>query len=269
MDNNKTGSYQLDSLSNPDAELARLKKQGELFRDLEVATLKKCGLKQDHKVLELGCGPGFITKILADMVKNGELISVDNDPGFIDTLQKTNIPPPKSGFKAVHASADDLPIESNWADFSYARFLFQHVPAPQAIVAEAFRCTKPGGLFCGVDSDDGLITHYPDNPAISTFLKNAKDKQTAYGGDRLVGRKLYNLFHESGFKNIKAHILSLTTAEIPPQALFGILFGYKSSLIGNKEEIAKLIQALTKKAAREEFLLSAGVFIVVGQKPSD
>lgn len=267
MNDNSAGSYQLDSLNDPDGELARLRNQGEMFREMEVNILKKSGLKTHHNVLELGCGPGFITKILADFASDGELISIDNDSNLLDLLQKEKIPSPKKGFRTLHASAADLPLGDGWSDFSYARFLLQHVPSPLDVISEAYRCTKPGGLFCAVDSDDGLIICYPESEKISSFLKDVSAKQSAYGGDRFIGRKLHNLFHHAGFTHIKASSLSMTTTEISPQALLGILFGYKSSLLSNKETITDLIAELTAKAVKEEFVLSGGVFIVVGQKP--
>ncbi|MET0101182.1 MAG: methyltransferase domain-containing protein [Sedimenticola sp.] len=267
METTKSGSYQLDSLSDPIKELSRLRSQGEMFKALEVNTLKKCGLEENHRVLELGCGPGFITKILAEVANQGELISVDNDPELLKLLEQEQIDPPKNGFKIINASATDLPLADNWADFTYARFLLQHVPSPEEIISEAFRCTKPGGLFCAVDSDDGLTTFFPDKPEISQLLLAAEKKQQGYGGDRFVGRKLFQLAHQAGFTNVKASVLSLTTSEIPPEALFGILFGYKSSLLGNKEMVGNLINQLSKEASIGEFLLSTGVFIVVGQKP--
>lgn len=238
-----------------------------MFKEMEVSILKKAGLQIHHNVLELGCGPGFISKILAGLATEGELISVDNDLSLLHLLQKEQITPPRNGFQTLHASAADLPIDNSWADFSYARFLLQHVPSPSNVIAEAYRCTKPGGLFCAVDSDDGLIICFPENVKVQYFLEEVRAKQAAYGGDRFIGRKLHNLFHQAGFTNIKASTLSMNTTEILPQALLGILFGYKSSLLSNKDTVTDLIAELTAKAVRKEFLLSGGVFIVVGQKP--
>lgn len=267
MNESNDGSYRLDSLNDPDAELVRLRNQGEMFKEMEVNILEKSGLKAHHNVLELGCGPGFITKILAALASNGELISIDNDSELLDLLQKEHIPPPKNGFRTLHASAADLPLEDSWADFSYARFLLQHVPSPLGVISEAYRCTKPGGRFCAVDSDDGLIISFPESVKMNSFLEAVRVKQAAYGGDRFIGRKLLSLFHQAGFINIKASSLSMTTTEISPQALLGILFGYKSSLLKNNYDISSMVDELAARAGREEFLLSGGVFVVVGQKP--
>ncbi len=268
MNADREGSYNLEALNDPASELDRLKKQGELFKEMEVRTLRKCGLQQNDKVLELGCGPGFITKILSVLAKDGTLISVDNDPELLEMLSREEIQQPSGGFKAIQASADSLPIDDDWANFTYARFLLQHTPSPQSIISEALRCTKPGGIFCAVDSDDGLIIHYPKNDAIELFLQEAYNKQAARGGDRFIGRKLSSLFHQSGFINIRTSVTSLTTSDISPQALLDIVFGYKSSLLGNKETTSKFVDQLTQKAINGEFILSAGIFIVVGEKPS-
>ncbi|MCW8889133.1 MAG: methyltransferase domain-containing protein [Sedimenticola sp.] len=267
MDNGQRGSYKIDSMDDPQGELSRLKRQGELFKEIETRTLRQCGLKNSDSVLELGCGPGFVTKILAEIANEGALISVDNDPDLLSQLNSSEFIKPKKGFRSIEASADSLPLEDDWSDFSYARFLLQHVTTPQSVVNEAYRCTKPGGLFCAVDSDDGLILHYPEDKAIDQFLSNAQSKQIEYGGDRFIGRKLFNSFKCAGFENIKASVLSLTTTEVPPEILFGILFGYKSTLVGDSDNIKAFLASLTKRAEHGDLLLSAGVYIVVGQKP--
>lgn len=267
MNNDQRGSYKVDTMCDPDKELSRLKRQGELFKEIETRTLRQCGLQADDHVLELGCGPGFVTAILAELANEGALISVDNDPNLLTQLNSREINKPREGFRVIEASADSVPLEDSWADFVYARFLLQHVPTPQSIVDEAYRCTKPGGVFCAVDSDDGLIIHHPQDTAIDQFLDQAQKKQYEYGGDRFVGRKLSELLCKTGFINIKASVLSLTTTEVPPEILFGILFGYKSTLVGGSDSVESFLRSLTDRAERGDLLLSAGVFIVVGQKP--
>lgn len=267
MDNLQKGSYKIDSMGDPKEELERLKRQGEIFSGIETKILRQCGLKADDHVLELGCGPGFVSAILAELANEGALISVDNDSSLLAQLKSREIKKPREGFRVIEASADSVPLEADWADFTYARFLLQHVPTPQSIVDEAYRCTRPGGIFCAVDSDDGLIIHYPQDEAIDQFLNQAQQKQCEYGGDRFVGRKLSGLLQSAGFTSIKASVLSLTTTEVPPEILFGILFGYKSTLVGDSDNIKSFLRALTDRAENGDLLLSAGVFIVVGQKP--
>jgi trans-aconitate 2-methyltransferase len=46
-----------------------------IFREL-----KKAGLKPNHAVLEIGCGIGTVTKLMAGYLKNGSILGVDISP---------------------------------------------------------------------------------------------------------------------------------------------------------------------------------------------
>ena len=266
MTDQRDGSYKLGDLEGPEKELDRLRKQGENFKHLEVGILRKVGLQAHHKVLELGCGPGFVSKIIAEVACDGAMVCVDVDQQLLDILPKEVTKPPKGGLKVYRCSADAVPVEDGWADFTYARFLLQHVPDPLAIVREAYRATAPGGRFCAVDSDDGLILHFPEDARIGQFLRDAEAAQAEHGGDRFVGRKQMSLMQQAGFSKVNATIVSLTSTEIPFHALAGILFGYKSSLLGRREETQAMLTELAQAAGAGKFLLCGGVFVVTGEK---
>ena len=266
MTDQRDGSYNLEDLEGPEKELDRLRRQGENFKHMEVGILRKVGLQAHHKVLELGCGPGFVSKIIAEVACDGAMVCVDIDQKLLDILPKEVTRPPKGGLEVYQCSADAVPVADGWADFTYARFLLQHVPDPLAIVHEAHRATAAGGRFCAVDSDDGLILHYPEDARIAGFLRDAEAAQAKHGGDRFVGRKLMSLMQQAGFKKMNASIVSLTSTEIPFQALAGILFGYKSSLLGRREETQAMLAELGQAAVAGKFLLCGGVFVVTGEK---
>ena len=91
--------------------------------------------------------------------------------------------------------------------------------------------------------------------------------QKGYGGDRFIGRKLPILLKQAGFSNIKSQILMVTNTQIPFQALFGILFGYKAAM----SEMAQLKQQLAidleQACNNGDAMLAAGVFVVTAEKP--
>lgn len=261
------GSYVPNNLADPTLELDRLRRQAEMFRQVETDVLTKSGLRKNHRILELGCGPGFVSKLLAELAADGELVSVDNNPQLLALYDKEVTRPPKLGARAVEGSVHAIPVADNWSDFVYARFLFQHVPSPEIGVKEAFRSTAPGGRCCIVDSDDGLVLHHPPVPEIGQLLNVAQTAQASYGGDRFIGRKLAQMMGEAGFIHVRSSIISMTSTEIPLAALFGILFGFKSALAGQAAEVRSLYERISVDAARGQFLLAGGIFVVVGEKP--
>jgi len=72
-----------------DEYTGRQKNVGVNLRHLEIMhQLKKAGLKQDHKVLEIGCGIGTLTSLLAEHVSHGTVLAADISPGSIEVGKK-------------------------------------------------------------------------------------------------------------------------------------------------------------------------------------
>lgn len=260
------GSYTIDGFADPQLEMDRLKRQAQAVVALESAVLKESGLSERDRILELGCGPGYVSDLLVRLASQGSLVAVDNNGALLAQVLSSISQPPEGGVCPVLARGDNLPLREQSIDFAYARFLLQHVPAPELIIKEAFRVLAAGGRLCVVDSDDGLVVSYPGDPRLTAVLEGAQTAQTGSGGDRLVGRKLYSMLHRAGFRQVEARILSLTSSQIPFEVLFNILFGFKASLAGKVAEMRVLYDELKPKVEAGDFLLAGGVFIVTGIK---
>lgn len=55
-----------------------------------IEQLRNLGLKNNSKILEIGCGIGTMTNLIAPLVKDGKLISSDISPKSIDISKKYN-----------------------------------------------------------------------------------------------------------------------------------------------------------------------------------
>ena len=76
-----SGSYRIrEHFPNPDAELVRLEAQAAHVWPREAEVLERQGLRPDARVLEVGCGPGFVTERLLTLVPQGSVTGIDNDP---------------------------------------------------------------------------------------------------------------------------------------------------------------------------------------------
>ena len=69
-------------------EISRLKKQAYLGYKKEIRMLKMLGLKDNSEILEVGCGPGFYTKILLNSFPNSEITAADIDENFLKYADK-------------------------------------------------------------------------------------------------------------------------------------------------------------------------------------
>jgi methionine biosynthesis protein MetW len=93
-----------------------------------------------HKVLDLGCRSGALTKHFLD---GNEVVGVDVDQVALAKAEQL-------GIDVIVADVEDrLPLESESFDAVVAGELLEHVRVPQALVAEARRVLRPGGVFVG------------------------------------------------------------------------------------------------------------------------
>lgn len=261
-----SGSYRFDRFSDPGSEAERLKTQATSVSAFEAALLAELGIADSPRILEVGAGPGFVTRLLASSAPRSTIVSLDYSLDLLRQL-KTNIDPADAGrILAACALAETLPLPNNEFHFAYARFLLQHVPSPLAVTREIHRCLREDGTICVVDSDDSLVLHYPEQPQIVEFLEKAQLAQTAAGGDRHIGRKLQYLLHKAGFSNIRTRIFNFTSTQMELEVLMGMALGYKAELLGKKTDLASWISHLKPLAEQGAFHFSTGICLAIGSK---
>lgn len=261
-----TGSYNFERLDDAAFQTTRLYQQSQAMRDMEAGILRAAGLKPAHDVLEVGSGPGFVSDLLAELAPEGCLHAVEPSATLSAQIEANVRNRPARGLFVHRAFGDALPLDDAQVDFSYARFVLQHVPHPLDVVREVHRVTRPGGRFCAVDSDDGLVIFHPEDARVSKLLRDAQAVQAAQGGDRFIGRKLQEMMTEAGFVDVRSRVLALTSSELPFPVLFNILLGYKASLLGGAVDVRALYEELAAKVASGGLMVAAGVFIVSGRK---
>ncbi len=261
-----TGSYNFEQLDDAAFQTTRLYQQSQAMRDMEVSILRAAGLKPAHDVLEVGSGPGFVSDLLAELAPEGSLHAVEPSAALSAQIETNVRSRPARGLFVHQAFGDAVPLADEQIDFSYARFVLQHVPHPLDVVREVHRVTRPGGRFCAVDSDDGLVIFHPEDARVSKLLCDAQAVQAVQGGDRFIGRKLQGMMTEAGFVDVRSRVLALTSSELPFPVLFNILLGYKASLLGGAVDVRALYEELAEKVASGGLMVAAGVFIVSGRK---
>lgn len=99
-------------------------------------------LPSSAKVLDMGCGAGFLTH---DLVKLGhEVAGVDLSE---ESLKIARHHDPSGSIYYLRADVTAVPWEDCSFDAVCAMDLLEHVENPQAVIQEASRLLKPGGLF--------------------------------------------------------------------------------------------------------------------------
>lgn len=262
------GSYRFETIQGNESELGRLEAQARIVASIEKRILAEAGIASANRIIELGCGPGFVTRLIRELNPQGTVLGVDYS---VTLLQQYRQGPGRENPGAVYAVAADakrMPVRANWAEFVYARFLLQHVPQGGELLAEQLGLLAPGGTLCVVDSDDSLVLHYPPVPAIASLMERSRERQAACGGDRFIGEKLPALLSDQGFEEIESRVVYLTHSQISFEVLANIAFGYKARLLGLEHTLAEIVSGLEEQARAGRLFLGTGVVVCTARKPA-
>ncbi|WP_454191293.1 class I SAM-dependent methyltransferase [Paenibacillus sp. Marseille-Q7038] len=190
-----------------EAELIRLKTQALMAWEKECRYLQWYGLSDGMNVLEVGCGPGYVTEQLNKSFPNSEITALDFDSAL---LQKAKENHDSSKVKYVQASVYDTRLPSDHYDFVIARLIFLHLFEPLKAALEIFRVLKPGGKVAIIDIDDGIFGIVePNIESFRSVLDKLIDMQKKAGGNREIGRSLPRLLRQAGFSNIDLEAVSV------------------------------------------------------------
>ncbi len=154
-------------------------------------------------VLEAGCGIGAQTITLAASSPDAEIVSVDvSDESLAQARRRLD----ESGFGNVTfrcADIFDLPFAPNHFDHVFVCFVLEHLPRPQEALTHLQRVLKPGGSITVIEGDHGSAYFHPDSLHARKAIQCLIDMQRRSGGDSLIGRRLYPLLIETGFRDVR------------------------------------------------------------------
>jgi SAM-dependent methyltransferase len=179
---------------------------GDFIKKLELQALEtaeeriplylEVGLKDADLILDVGCGPGMVTRDIAHLTK-GKVIAIDGSEDMIKVAKDV-----LKVYKNVElrvSDAENLPFDDNMFDIVTCNLLLMWANNPQKVVNEMARVTKPGGtVLASLEPDYGGKLQWPENPKVDPIFAGKAIK--ARGGDPHIGRKLRILFVTAGLE---------------------------------------------------------------------
>lgn len=102
-------------------------------------------------LIDVGCGTGFLSAGLA--AKAGKVIGIDDSAGMLAMARDNMVTLGLPNVELRHGGVDALPVADGIADATFANMVLHHAPAPQQMVLEMARVTKPGGRVVITDMD--------------------------------------------------------------------------------------------------------------------
>lgn len=126
---------------------------GRYASALAAALVDVAGVEPGWRVLDVGCGPGGLSAVLAEVVGEENVAAVDPSAPFVSVCRARL---PRADVRV--AAAEELPFEDGFFDGCFAQLVVNFMSDAKRGVGEMRRVVKPGGTVaaCTWDYSDGM-----------------------------------------------------------------------------------------------------------------
>jgi ubiquinone/menaquinone biosynthesis C-methylase UbiE len=179
----------------------------EEISKLRTEAAKRMRVLAGQKVLDLGCGIGGATFLIADLTgPTGLAAGVDASSALIDAAKLRAKGRPEIEFRVGDACA--IPYPDGYFDAARSERVFLYLPDRVSAIREMRRVVKPGGRICLIDTDIDSTAIYSTNPALTRKLTSIVAASLPNPNS---GRELPALSKQAGLRNIDIATFAVTS----------------------------------------------------------
>ena len=160
-------------------------------------TLDALGLQAGERVLDLGCGPGFLAAEMAEQVgASGRVDAVDMSPSMLALAARREHSAGAAPVVLAEGDVTKLPFGDAQFDAAVSTQVFEYVADMPRALAEVRRVLVDGGRLLIIDTDwDSIVWRSTDDERMARVLL-AWDDHLAH---RDLPRRLPQLLREAGY----------------------------------------------------------------------
>jgi arsenite methyltransferase len=251
----------------------------ETYRRLEVmyaapdvagqrrAVLEAIGLLPGQKVLDIGCGPGFVVEeIVSRIGTTGKVSAIDVNESAIE-LARTRCAA-HSNVEFRSASATALPYPDSSFDAVVSTQVFEYIRDLDAAFRELHRVLRPGGRTVLLDTDwRTAVWHSSDSERMNRILK-AWDEHLA---NPILPRTLAARLRSAGFVIRKRDVFVFMNSEYNQDTYSHGLAKMIGAFVPGRQGITKAelgawADDLQKLSDSGDYFFSLNRYLFVGEK---
>jgi SAM-dependent methyltransferase len=183
-------------------ELERLHFQHKVWTEPLYAMLRRGDVRAGQTVLDLGCGPGFTTYELAQVVgPTGVVFARDQSSAFLAFLRNER---ERRGLVQIEVSegpVETLELKHGSIDRVYARWLFCWLVDPRAALRRVAEFVRPGGAILVQDYIDwAAMRIVPREPAFDRAVEACMQSWLAARATIDIAERIPALAAEAGLE---------------------------------------------------------------------
>lgn len=166
-----------------DGDLARLRlaRLAELYEPSSRELLLEHAPRRPARAIDLGCGPGHTTRMLASLLRPGALVGLDASPRYVEIAREDA---PEGARFELHDVTTTLPTPR--AELLYCRFLLTHLATPRDALDVWYDAASEGAVLLVEEVQDLRA----DDPAIRRYYELVAAMQAYHGQTLHIGRAL-------------------------------------------------------------------------------
>lgn len=189
-------------LGTHDEEISRLGLQHSVWRPRALDAWRRAGITVGQTVLDLGCGPGYASLDLAEIVgPEGKVVAIDRSRRFLDALESRSS---HRGFSNIETHELDLnhaSLPQIQADAAWTRWVFAFVKDPRQLLERAGATLKKGATWVIHEYIDYASWRMmPRSDELEEFVRVVMKSWRHDGGEPDIGLELPGWLNELGFE---------------------------------------------------------------------
>jgi len=172
------------------AEAGRGEEMGEEHAAIAAGMLAQMEFAPDDKILDVGCGAGWLCGILADKVPQGQVVGMDVADEMVRRARQRH--PERPNLMFIIAGVEDIPWDDNFFNKIVSIESAYYWPDPAQGMRELLRVLQPGGearLLINLYKENVYSHQWRDKLGVATHL--------------LSGDEWCELFRQAGFGETK------------------------------------------------------------------
>jgi len=259
-------------------EQRRLSKLNDL---LNTGSMRELGLRGGETILDLGCGLGQLTLLMA-RASRARILGIDRSEAQLAEARRQAAGDGTTGGRVEFRAGDVLDLrlsDREWGafDVAHARFLLEHVPDPLAVVRAMVRAVRPGGRVVLEDEDHEILRLWPEPPGLREAWQAYIESYRRAGNDPHVGKRLVELLHQAGARTTRSTFISFGACSGDPlfpavvDNIVGVLRGARASVLATEmirsDAFEAVLEALRAWGARPDAAFWYAMAWAEGVKP--